>query len=174
MPNLKHHIDKHNSQVLNSNRDGSQSNTGCNCLASKKEDCPIPGKCATVDVVYRAAVRRHDTSTVDCYTGLTGNRFKDRYSKHLSDIRLGKRTASKLSHHVCKLKDQNILYDISWDIVARAPSYNPTTKVCRLCLTEVYHIMFTSGGANLNKRDELFGNCKHKWSKLMWKRGEDT
>ena len=125
---------------------------------------------STENVVYRAVVRRHDTSTVDCYTGLTGDRFKVRFNKHQSDIRLGKNTASKLSHHVCKLKEQNIPHDISWNIIARAPSFNPTTKVCRLCLTEAYHIMFTSGGANLNKRDELFGFCKHKWKKLLWKR----
>ena len=156
MPNLKQHIDKHNSQVLNNNSDGS-GEPGCNCQVSKRKDCPIPGRCATRDIVYRAVVTRYDTHTVDCYTGLTGDRFKDRYSKHTSDIRLGKRKASKLSSHVCKLNDQNIPHNISWNIVARAPSYNPTSKVCRLCLTEVYHIMFTSGGANLNKRDELFG-----------------
>ena len=169
MPNLKQHINKHNSQILNS-RDENQNQVGCNCLASRKEDCPIPGRCTTENVVYRAVVRRHDTSTDDCYTGLTGDRFKDRFNKHQSDIRLGKNTASKLSHHVCKLKEQNIPHDISWNIIARAPSFNPTTKVCRLCLTEAYHIMFTSGGANLNKRDELFGFCKHKWKKLLWKR----
>ena len=167
MPNLKQHIDKHNSQVLNNNN---QTLVGCNCLASRKEDCPIPGRCTTENVVYRAVIRRHDTSTVDCYTGLTGNKFKDRYNKHQSDIRLGKRTASKLASHVCRLKDENIQHDISWDIVARAPSFNPTNKMCRLCLTEAYHIMFSSGGANLNKRDELFGFCKHRWKNLMWKK----
>ena len=41
--------------------------------------------------------------------------------------------------------------------------------MCRLCLTEAYHIIFTPGGANLNKRDELFGFCKHKWKNLLSK-----
>ena len=169
MPNLKQHIDRHNSKILNNN-DNDQNDVRCNCLASRRHECPIPGKCTTPNVVYRAVVRRHDTNTVDCYTGLTGDRFKDRYTKHQSDIRLGKNTASKLSNHVCNLEQNNIEHDISWNIVARAPSFNPTTKVCRLCLTEIYHIMFTPGGANLNKRDELFGFCKHKWKNLLWKR----
>ena len=115
------------------------------------------------------SVRRHDDCAVDSYTGLTGDMFKTRFNKHQSDIRTGKSTASKLSGHVCKLKDRNIQHDISWEIVTRAPKFNPTSKVCRLCLTEAYHIIFTPGGANLNKRDELFGFCKHKWKTLLTK-----
>ena len=137
---------------------------------SRRDNCPLPGRCTTQSVVYRATIRRHDTCSVDTYTGLTGDPFKVRYTKHHSDFRLGKKTASKLAGHVCRLKDENVQYDIDWGIVARAPSYNPTTKVCRLCLTEAYHIMFTPGGATLNKRDELFGFCKHKWRKLLAKK----
>ena len=108
-------------------------------------------------------------NTVDCYTGLTGDRFKDRYSKHTSDIRLGKSTASKLARHVCNLESRNIPHDISWEIVTRAPQFNPTSRVCRLCILEAYHLIFTPGGANLNKRDELFGFCKHMWKSLLKK-----
>ena len=168
MLNLKNHIDKHNSKVLN-NQNDNLSETGCNCLASRKDARPMPGRCTTSNVVYRATVRRHDNCSIDCYTGLTGDKFKTRFNKHQSDIRTGKKTASKLASHVCKLKDQNIPYDIGWDIVTRAPSFNPTSRMCRLCLSEAYHIMFTPGGANLNKRDELFGFCKHKWKNLLAK-----
>jgi hypothetical protein len=169
MPNLKNHIDKHNFQVLKNDNNNNPPEEGCNCQVNRRAACPIPGRCTTTSVVYRAAVRRHDNCAVDCYTGLTGDRFKTRYNKHQSDIRTGKRTASKLSSHVCRLNDRNIQYDTSWDIVTRAPTFNPTSKVCRLCLTEAYHIIFEPGGANLNKRDELFGFCKHKWKKLLAK-----
>ena len=168
MPNLKQHIDRHNAQVLNQDSND-QPVERCNCTANKKVQCPIPGRCATPSVVYRATVRRHDNCSVDCYTGLTGDLFKTRYSKHNSDIKLNKNTASKLANHVCNLKTNNIQHDISWEIVTRAPSYNPTSRMCRLCLTEAYYIMFMPGGANLNKRDELFGSCKHKWQKLLIK-----
>ena len=169
MPNLKSHIDKHNSQILNNDLNNNQVEAGCNCQVNRRAACPIPGRCTTPSVVYRATVRRHDNCAVDCYTGLTGDKFKTRFNKHQSDIRTGKRTASKLSSHVCRLKDTQIPHDISWDIVARAPSFNPTSRMCRLCLTEAYHIIFTPGGANLNKRDELFGFCKHKWKNLISK-----
>ena len=168
MPNMKAVIDKHNMKVLCEDDQGDKQN-GCNCLASKKADCPIPGKCTTESVIYRATVRRYDTCAVDCYTGLTGDKFKTRYNQHQSDIRMGKSTKSKLSFHVCSLKSKNIKHDISWEIVTRAPQFNHTTRVCRLCITEAYHIIFTPGGANLNKRDELFGSCKHKAKNLLKK-----
>ena len=104
-----------------------------------------------------------------CYTGLTGDKFKTRYTQHQSDIRTGKNTKSKLAFHVCNLKSKNIQHDISWEIVTRAPQFNHSTRVCRLCLMEAYHIIFTPGGANLNKRDELFGFCKHKEKNLLRK-----
>ena len=107
MPNLKQHIDRHNAKVLNRNNND-QPEIRCNCLVSRKEDCPIPGRCTTPSVVYRATVRRHDNCAIDCYTGLTGGKFKDRYNKHQSDIRLDKSTASKLANHVCNLKRNNI------------------------------------------------------------------
>ena len=84
-------------------------------------------------------------------------------------IRTGKNTKSKLAFHVCNLKSKNIQHDISWEIVTRAPQFNHSTRVCRLCLMEAYHIIFTPGGANLNKRDELFGFCKHKEKNLLRK-----
>ena len=90
MPNLKNH----NSQNDNLGE------AGCNCLASRKDACPMPGRCTTSNVVYRATVRRHDSCSIDCYTGLTGDKFKTRFNKHQSDIRTGKKTASKLASHV--------------------------------------------------------------------------
>ena len=143
------------------------------CLKSRRSDCPLPGRCNTPSVVYRATVRRHDNCAIDSYTGLytglTGGKFKDRFNQHQSDFRNKKRTASKLANHICKLQDQGTEYDISWDVVTRAPPFNPTTRMCRLCISEAYHIIFTPGGANLNKRDELFGFCKHKWKDLLAK-----
>ena len=43
----------------------------------------------------------------------------------------------------------------------RAPLFKHLTRVCRFCLKDAYHIIFTPGGADLYKRDELFGFCKN-------------
>ena len=100
---------------------------------------------------------------------MTGDRFKDRYNKHQSDIRLGRNSKSKLSAHVCNLKSKNIEHDISWEIVTRAPQLNPSSRVCKLCILGTYHLSFTPGGANLKKREELFGFCKDMWKSLLQK-----
>ena len=85
------------------------------CLKSRRSDCPLPGRCNTPSVVYRATVRRHDNCAIDSYTGLytglTGGKFKDRFNRHQSDFRNKKRTASKLANHICKLQDQGTEYD---------------------------------------------------------------
>ena len=133
----------------------------------------MPGRCTTSSLVYRAVVRHHDNMSVDTYTGLTGGTFKQRFTKHKSDVNTGKRTATKLSSHLCQLKDNNIQYDTNWHAVTRAPTYNPTTRFCKLCISEAYYILFEPGGASLNRRDEIFGFCKHKWSKLLSKSKED-
>ena len=70
MPNLQNCIDKHNAHVLSSDQDNVEPR--CNCTANRKASCPIPRKCTTTSVVYRASVRRHDNCVVDNYTGLTG------------------------------------------------------------------------------------------------------
>ena len=135
----------------------------------QKKDCPLPGKCTVENVVYKATVERLDDRSVETYTGVTTS-FKRRYYKHSSDFRKpGNKKATKLSRHVLSLKEMGVPHNITWDIIARAPSFNPTTKICRLCIEEIYHIMWSKEGATLNKRDELFGYCKHRWKHLLTK-----
>ena len=136
---------------------------------AESKTAPYQADVMSKDVVYKATVERTDDNTVETYTGLTTS-FKKRYNKHTSDIRnQGQKKATKLSGHIWNLKETSIPYNLSWDIIARAPSFNPTTKVCRLCLEEIYHIMWSKEGATLNKRDELFGYCKHRWKHLLTK-----
>ena len=172
MPNIKNHIDRHNTSVMKTlDNNNNIRSERCNCQVSKKADCPLPGRCAVEDVVYKASVQRHDDQSVETYTGLTTS-FKQRYSKHSSSFKYpAQRNKTTLSSHVWGLKDMNVPHTISWDIIARAPSFNPTTKICRLCLTEIYHIMWSKEGATLNKRDELFGYCRHRWKHLLIKPG---
>ena len=44
----------------------------------------------------------------------------------------------------------------------RLAGYNTTSRSCRLCLLEKFHIMFTPGVATLNRRRELFSSCRHR------------
>ena len=66
-----------------------------------------------------------------------------------------------------ELKDKGHTYTITWQILARASSYNPSSGMCRLCLKEKYLIMFTHETAALNKRNEIYNSCRHRASKLL-------
>ena len=44
MPNLKSHIDRHNKRVLNGDQNNNPTEAGCNCLKSRRNDCPLPGR----------------------------------------------------------------------------------------------------------------------------------
>ena len=72
-----------------------------------------------------------------------------------------------LSNHVWDLKREGTPFTISWSILARGDGYNPSTKSCRLCLLEKWHISFKPEGATLNKRLEVFSNCRHKASLVL-------
>ena len=95
---------------------------------------------------------------------------KKRYGGHKSSFSNRKyEHSTSLSTHIWKLKDQNIPYEISWEIVGRAAAFNPATNTCRLCLLEKYLIMFRPAGASLNQNSEFFTTCRHKESQLLGK-----
>ena len=58
--------------------------------------------------------------------------------------------------HKWKLKDKNIKYSINFEKFAQAPSFNPVSNTCWLCLTEKYFIMFKPEGATTNHRYGFF------------------
>ena len=139
---------------------------GCNCRGGIPA-CPVQGHCLTEGVVYQATVERTDNSSTETYTGLTSRRFKDRFYEHNADMRDQRRDGTGLSHHIWKLKGSNIPHKVKWKIISRCPPFNPSTKTCKLCLTEKYHIIFKPEGATLNDRSEIFATCRHRLKKLL-------
>ena len=74
---------------------------------------------------------------------------------------------TRLFAHEWDLKDKGHTYTITWQILARASSYNPSSGMCRLCLKEKFFIMFAPATASLNKRNEVYNSCRHRASKLL-------
>ena len=158
MPNMGTLVSSHNNKLLR--QDAIQPAQGCNCKDGP-HTCPLPTQDYQKDsVVYVASVG------VEHYTGLTGGSFKDRYSKHNSDINLSK-PSTTLSSHVLRLKEEGKPYTITWDIMDRAPVFSPVSRKCRLCLKEIYYLMFKPESATLNQKKELFNTCRHKKQKLL-------
>ena len=157
--------------------------TVTNCQHSKKANCPLPGQCHTdqysrvESVIYRAKIVREDTGKEEYYTGQTGGPMKERWYGHVTSIKnynpddgsYGKR----MSRYVGELNIKGIPNNITWSIVARAQTYNPVTKSCRLCTLERYYIMYESSQATLNVKSEFFAGCPHK-KKLLLKNYKKT
>ena len=118
-------------------------------------------------VVYGAEITDLATGNKETYTGLTDGTIRDRISRHEGDCRQRDRPGTRLSAHVWELKDKGHTYTITWQILARASSYNPSSGMCRLCLKEKFFIMFAPATASSNKRNEVYNSCRHRASKLL-------
>ena len=138
----------------------------CNCQGGAN-NCPVEGKCQTEGVVYRATVKETVSGRQETYTGMTGRSFKDRLYEHRTSMNKKSQKQTKLSSHVWKLKDEGKDYTIKWRILDRAPTFNPITRKCRVCLKEKFYIMYDRGGSSLNKRQEVFNSCVHRGQKLL-------
>ena len=157
MNNIETIIKTHNSSIIN--KENNKTPDTCNCR--KKEECPLPGKCTTQNVIYEAKVTTENDDKR--YTGLTATSFKTRYSSHKASFNnRDKSNQTELSKHVWKLKDEGTPYNITWTIKSRAQRYSPGSKKCSLCLWEKYFIITADRKNTLNSRSELVSTCRHK------------
>ena len=165
MPNMAQAIAQHNAKV--SSTRPAEVAAGCNCRGGVAT-CPMEGNCLVRSVVYGATVTDTAVGKQETYTGLTGAEFKTRYGGHKGSFK-NRRTPqpTTLSGHVWRLKDAGRPHTIQWRVLCRAPTYNVTTGMCRLCLKEKYLIMFSPETALLNSRRELFSSCRHRKAKLL-------
>ena len=112
-------------------------------------------------MVYKATVK-HDNKHSE-YLGLTENTFKQRFTTHLSSFRrIQARNETCLSEKIWELKENGTDFEVNWEIVMKAPSYNNISKKCQLCLTEKTLIMYADSNTSINKRNEVMGKCRHK------------
>ena len=156
-------VGRHNTKLLQSNPEVQQPQ-GCNCQGGP-DTCPLtPAECQKNNVIYVASVTSPDG--VEHYTGLTGNTFKKRYNKHNADFRKNE-NKTRLSTHINRLKAEGKDYQLKWEILDRAPTHNPVSRKCRLCLKEIYYIIFRPDSASLNSRNELFNTCRHRKQQLL-------
>ena len=145
MPNMGMKISQHNSKLLRKQT----VKPVCNCR--EPVDCPLPGRCTTDNVVYRATVTTNNSLAK--YVGLTSQQFKARHANHEQDFKNPeKEHATTLSAHIWELKRKNTAYNIKFDIVRRATPFSPVSGVCNLCTAEKYEILFKSDKAHLNSR----------------------
>ena len=162
-PNFKKIISAHNSKIINPKTP----DPPCNCR--DKKNCPLDGSCRASNVVYQATLTTEENPpTTETYIGLTEGWFKYRYSNHMTSFNLASHMKeTTLSLKVWDLKNEGIPYDIKWKIIGRARPFSPVSGVCNLCTLEKYCILTNTHQSSLNKREEIFGSCRHRASHLL-------
>ena len=91
-----------------------------------------------------------------------------RVNHHNYDFRhRSQKQSTTLSNHIWDLKESGENYDLTWNLVETAPIFNHTTRNCRLCNREKWHIMFKPEGATLNDRSEFYSTCRHRLKNLL-------
>ena len=105
--------------------------------------------------------------------------FKNWYGKHKASLSVYKPEGNTtLSTHFWTVKEAGGDPKVEWKILEKnIPTYNPVTKICRLCLREKFNIVLKPHLATLNSRQEIFAHCRHKEPKLIgkppdWKNSE--
>ena len=159
-------IAQHNSKLLRKQAGAEKPEDHCNC--QNKDECPLPGKCTSAQLIYQATAVTQRTK--ETYIGLTSRTFKERFYEHKSDFKHAEqKNSTTLSTHIWNLKDQGLTPKIEWKIIGHATPYSPVTKVCQLCTAEKFNIIFNPQLCSLNSRNELFSSCRHKSRLLLVK-----
>ena len=155
MPSIGKIISGHNKKILAV----TEPTPPCNCTI---KDCKVNGECQRSEIVYQCKVTENVGGNSKSYVGLTANTFKNRYYKHKKSFKTQGYHKNTLSSHIWDLKLRRIEFELSWRIVAKARSHFPSSKICLLCIKEVYFIMFDKNLSSLNTRQEFFNQCLHK------------
>ena len=96
------------------------------------------------------------------YKGVTPNDVKTRYRNHLKFLRNKKyKPETELSKHVWNLKKENRQLSIRWAIIKQIPAGRNGKQNCTLCLEEKLVIRKGRSKKILNRRSEMFSNCRH-------------
>ena len=84
MQNMKSIINKQNMNILNNVAEIKKS---CNCRS--KNNCPLDGKCLTLNIIYEAKITRNQpTYKEKIYNGTAKTDFKYRLNNHMKSFNL--------------------------------------------------------------------------------------
>ena len=75
-----------------------------------------------------------------------------RWYKHISDLKKNKENGTEISKNIGKLKNNNIYYDIDWEIIHHTGKAENPQSICSTCILEKVAIAKADRRDNLNKR----------------------
>ena len=166
--NIKHYINGHNKKILKTTHENGSQHEACNCT---RMECPRPGadidsNCRQKDVVYQADIINSNTNTTKTYKGCTEQQLKNRVSFHRSCMRIeNMKNFCELSKHAHQIVRRGHNYNVSWKILEKASSFKSGDTYCRLCTSEMFHILYNSDHKSLN--DIRMMPCLHKRKSML-------
>ena len=136
MNNIKVIIQKHNKKTLNNNFNKDKNKTDntptCNCRS--KNSCPLNNKCLIKNVIYKATITSNNE--IKDYIGSTGNTFKSRWYNHNHSFNNFKENDTELAKYIWSLKNNNINYNIKWNIIHHIGEVRKIHSICSTCSLE--------------------------------------
>ena len=162
MPNMNSIISGANKRKLLQNN--TQNDKTCSC---RENPCPLQGHCNLKNLVYKAELTEGPSGDKFSYLGMTCRKFIERYRVHKKSFtdENAKNNQTTLSKKFWKMKNENKNTEVKFQIAKIARSYTPGDKFCQLCTSEKYMIikeLKLNENNNLNSRDELFTQCRHR------------
>ena len=132
----------------------------CNCQV--KGECPMDGKCQTMDAVYNCHVTSSGPQKI--YFGLAEGKWKQRYYNHKKSFNHKRysheTTLSSYMWHLKETLDETPSLKLS--VVRCATRYSNILKTYLLCLyAKLVIVTYPRQPEVLNKRSELFCRCRH-------------
>ena len=123
LPNMASIVSAHNKKILSDQPQPEPNKKSCNCR--NKNECPLSENCLIESVIYKCHVTKSEDDEGKRYIGLTGGKFKNRWSSHKYSLRHEKAAKStELSKYVWELRNKGIEPKISWSIIDRALPYS--------------------------------------------------
>ena len=103
-----------------------------------------------------------DSSNVPkTYIGSTSQELKNRVSFHRSCMRqTNMKNFCELSKEVHKIRNNNLPYSVNWKIIEKSKSFEAGDEYCKLCISEMYHILYNDKPNALNSLRMM--PCLHK------------
>ena len=131
---------------------------------SKKRKLPNEQGFIKERLVYYATISCNDKNyKPKLYKGSCESSFKKRYSNHKKSCNVPLYTHdTKLSTEYWNLKTKQLNPRISSKIKTVCKPYNPTSKLCNLCLTEKLEILDDPDKNLLNRNSKVISQCCHK------------
>ena len=170
LPNLRSKIAAHNRRVLFGGEETIHGG-GCNCHTPM--ECVMEGECKISDIIYKAEVLKEGEGRGEghAYIGMASGEFKRRWYNHRQSFRdEGKEKSTELAKFIWNLKRWMINYTVHFETLEFTTPYRRETGSPRMCIQEKIAIIKSLkdlGARCLNRREELFRNCVHRYRHLL-------